>query len=526
MASTTDPVSMEIEPVKSVNIANPDAIVPTFAPNNYLLSSPVLTTNKWSSKDVEMLESSIHAYNNSIKQMKNDSQDFKSIIKSAMTPDFVTDMEIDSDDIAYFKQPTEYQKKEDKKEHFIEESLKNPDAEQKLNDETKKYMDSIQARQCQYNKPTLLNDDQKWCSIFQSELLDIYKIFMKKDMDPNLITQSLYLSPEDIKNKIHGNPIPTINIKQNQKININNVCYMLQHMLSFVPFFDEWRLVSVLGMGVFGLVVLVQKDYTQRAVKIMLPLDQNSGAWMSAEEETKIGQKINENLGLAPKIYDIFTLTLGVGPSNVIVQEKLDMSAKKYIKCLTQVKNKTTKNQMVKKFFLDMTVMFLTLKECNMTHCDLHGGNVMLKFNATGFHLQPFLIDFGQFACDVHVEMYDISKFIFSLQAIMEENEDIVMYNQFLIYFSLLCKLMYPNNYYWKIRTLLDPPNLYAILLKNFHQKVHDLGFMGCKRTRWPNLNNEFNKSGKTYRDMLFYKSLQLYTQILNNIKMFSNYIG
>jgi hypothetical protein len=532
-----EPMSLEKKTyAKDVNMSPPQINLPlekkTYAKDVNMSPPQINLPQKIQGND------SFIIYENQINKLSPNQKEFDDMILSTVNFAQETELAIEKDnedDEKYFNNPTEYLKDEIMEEEKIEQKyLKNNNISDQSNETTIKYLKSVKARQCQYKRPLILEDDIKWCEIFQNQLLELYPELTNSDINekyPNLIINSIFMNENEIYRQMSLSKQNENNQKRQGPPNVNNICNIMQYIFRQSTFFNEWKIVSILGSGVFGLVMLVQKGMVQRAIKIMFP--SSTGAFMSSVQETELGIKINKNLGIAPKVYETFSIVLPKGNSFGIVQEKLDMNVKKYIRCLIQINDEKLRNVMLSKFLSDMTILFFTLKKCNMTHMDCHAGNVMVKFNRRGLHLQPFLIDFGQFACDVHINMYDVSKFVASIYEDLnnfakdENNSDLDfivsnVYNIILIYFTMYCKIVYPNDPYWKTQSIMNPGVIYTILLNTFHFKVHEKGFIGCYNTVWPDLFKKIPNTNNTYKDIIYNESFVIYKTIIKN---WTNYI-
>jgi len=192
-------------------------------------------------------------------------------------------------------------------------------------------------------------------------------------------------------------------ITESGDINILNAIYINGNQIygsSLLSKLDGYVPINIIGSGMFGTVFLICKGrYNCRACKIV-EIKTTKNAFNYQKEV--IMQKKFMAIGMAPKIYDTFSFTIGTKTYAGIIMEKIDGTIEDLLKNPLPVE------------FLDRLIVWIgdiieTLCANDIIHGDMHPGNLGFKLlpNASdGISVQILFIDFGWSCCEKSVACY------------------------------------------------------------------------------------------------------------------------
>jgi hypothetical protein len=383
----------------------------------------------------------------------------------------------------------------------------------------------ISKTSCKKSVVLPLQPNINWCKITKEKLVKAYKLLTNQNVNARVLEGGNKMNTNEIMLHLEGKSYQPFEnrsrvtyyaINPPNPLNLNYMCDILHYALKEISLFNEYKIVTLLGVGVFGLCLLIQDSkMEQKAVKIMLP-GSADGSWITPDKEIFVGKKIYDVLKIGPQIFSSQKINLRSGPSFMILQEKMDINASDYISCLATITNSNLQNILMRKFLLDLTRLFVTLQICNMTHMDLHTGNIMLKFDSIGGHCQAYLIDFGMFVCNRHYDLYDISKIIANLPLTNVTYQQKNIHAKMTFILSAIAKVLYPYHSHWNKNYLIDQ-HFYLRDVRGPLDNAHETGYMGCDTFNWDRLSS-ITIEGLPLVDYTYKRALQVYKQAIIDI--------
>jgi hypothetical protein len=371
---------------------------------------------------------------------------------------------------------------------------------------SKTWNENVPCRKANF-KPSKYAD---YCRLNYNQFGELFAL-LKNTRPPFWLTSATSgtkYSMDEIKDGIRGEVVrykPTPNTTA-PIITKDHYCKVLDFLM---PNHTGYNITSVLGKGVYGVVLLLQnnnKEPKEIVVKYTFNPDNDPFIKMRSDYEIEIFKKLANS---SPIIADIVPKTLsdvlvsGTGitdslaPIVYFVQEKMDISVCNYLKCLEYIPSEHIRNTLFKKIVLDMTKIFVILKEINCTHFDLHNENVLIKFDDKGVHSSIKIIDYSFFITDNCIPLFDMSKFVASC----ESDVSAELYKKIQIIFTFIARELFPE-----YSSLKDDQYLSSDLYYNLFEEHKDLVESKRKLKDGPfisQLNKEaiYNKTLRIYND-------------------------
>ena len=269
-----------------------------------------------------------------------------------------------------------------------------------------------------------------------------------------------------------------------QNIPTQNFCQYLTQLFNFSDKLHGFVFTKVLGAGVFGVCLSIQKNNEEYAIKFNFPNDDknenenesenesdsddsgsskisNDSNAITIEEEAKRA-KIFSDFELGPHFFGLGEFKVGDISLPGIIFEKLDMSLNQYFKCLaynlnyqkkenfepTQQQNENKLNN-IKWAGILLMALFDRLSGLIL---DIHSSNVMIKFNLQskdGAGQDFVVIDFGQITFNYTEDIRTVFMFKFSIEGLgklSENSNEMKEINIFLTLFSEFCERFSEKN--------------------------------------------------------------------------------
>lgn len=336
----------------------------------------------------------------------------------------------------------------------------------------------------------------------------------------------------ECETQITENNLPTIEILFD-KLHLNlshentstEFCDKLQKILP-VKVSQHWKIMSLLGLGLDGVVLLLKKikptlaSENKVALKLFFINDvdgkEDFSDIMKANAEMKVATQFYKYFKYSPQIIETFDEFLskeqGFRSSLGMVQEYLNTTLKHFFIKIFELPDVKAQKRKLAHFMYRMTMIFLILKQAHLIHGDITLNNIMFSQNSQ----IPKLIDFrtmmyyDEYSASNYPQykIYDILSFIMELSG---TKLTIPFKNELIQYFYFVMRKLYSKN----IREIenLDIRNYDS--LEQFRDEIKIPRESNLDNYNWEKYGSKIERLTPTLRKL----SLQLLTKWNSKMK-------